>query len=64
MKRIDFHKGTDLVDDVAISATLFRLEQMDDDWFWIAAYTDDRKRVCFHLKAIDGKIECRVVEDD
>ena len=37
------------VDDVAITCDMFRLEQMDDDCFWAAAYRGE-KEAMFAIK--------------
>ena len=56
------------VDDVAIDGNLLRLEQMDDDFWWLAIYRGD-KRVAFHIttpgECGEGMpISVMVVEDD
>jgi hypothetical protein len=50
------------VDDVAIDATMFRLERMDRNVFWAAAYVGD-KRVTFTISS-KAAIKVEVVEDD
>lgn len=56
------------VDDVFIDGTLLRLEQMDDDFWWLAIYRGN-KRVAFHITTPgepgEGTpISVVVVEDD
>ena len=53
------------VDDVAITCSMFRLEQMDDDSWWAAAIRNDDTQVMFWLHW-DKKLKhivCTVTED-
>jgi len=52
----------DGVDDVAITANLFRLERMNPTTFWAAAYRGD-KRVTFAIES-QTPITVKVQEDD
>jgi len=62
--RIDYD-GTS-VDDVAIRAnkSVFRLEQMDDDWYWIAFYPPKGERYTFEIYIKNGKLRCRNPEPE
>lgn len=68
MKAIRPHKmpgWEGLIDDVAIDCTMFRIEQMDDDAFWAAAYVED-KEVMFWIRWNRKKkrLEATVVSDE
>ena len=51
------------VDDVVISCTMFRLEQLDDDVFWAAAYRG-KKRVMFTIRIVNGQLVAQDYNDD
>lgn len=62
--RIDYTKAGDLDDIVIGDVELFRMERMDDHWFWLRCYRENEPDVVFHLSAHDGKIKGNHEYDD
>lgn len=50
-------------DDVVISCTTFRLEQLDDDVFWAAAYRGEQI-VMFTIRIVEGRLVAMDYQDD
>ena len=49
--RIDYDENGDLDDIVIENVTMFRMERMSDNTFWIRCYRDNGKDVVFNLSS-------------
>ena len=50
-------------DDIVVDCETMHLERMDDNFWWLGCYRDN-KRITFYINQTETGIEVTVVEDD